>query len=401
MVDVESWEGAKESYRCPAFSAEKAFGGSYAPHFDAGTIIALDGAEHAKRRKVLGGLLENQAWYRDDVLVPAVERNLKDVLDSADRGVAAIDLVPFNMRVAQQMAAAIVGLDNALTTDGVDRLLHLVQSLGKAEGKYELVSSFDEDEVMPRVLAARHAIHDEFYTGALVKRTGLLEQVLAGELDRDELPRDLITLLLVHGPEAGIDADTAFREVLLMLTAGTMTTALGTTWTVHELLGWFDENPEDRALVDDGDFLLAAFNEALRLHPGAGANLRRATDDVELGDGTVVNSDDFVLIHKARANRDPDVFGDDVNEFDPHRVLPAGVQGHGLAFGHGIHKCFGMPLVIGNRSTEGIALQILRRLFAAGIASDPDREPKKFSGELAGGFFDQWASYPLLLGETA
>jgi cytochrome P450 len=301
------------------------------------------------------------------------------------------------MRVAQQMAAAMVGVDNAMTAEGVEDLLGYVRQLGKAEAKLELVFPFDEETVLPRSMAARAVIFEKFYVPARDRRRAIVDKYLAGEVKREDLPTDLITLLLVHGEEAGITEEIAFRECLLMLTAGTMTTALSTTWTVHELTHWLADHPEDHDKVADNSYLLTVFQEALRLHPGAGANLRRATDHVELG-GDEVSSGDFVLLHKARANRDATVFGDDVDAFNPRREVPKGVSAYGLAFGHGAHKCYGLPMVIGNRNTDGVAVQLLSRLFAAGLKPDPDSPPTKFGQHFASGMFDQWLTYPVILG---
>jgi cytochrome P450 len=395
VVEVKDWEPASQGYRSPALSCTAGYGPTYSPYFDLGTVIALDGKAHLRRRRLLNRLLENSEWLKEHVLVPAVDRNLAELFDNADPdGVTRADLPSFNMRAAQQMAAAVVGLDRAETREGVDELLSLVQKLGKSEAKLELIIEYDIDSVLPRALAARQRIYDHFYAPALELRQERVARYRAGELGDDGLPLDEITLLLLHADEFEIDPDTAFRETLLMLTAGTMTTALGTTWAIHELLDWFDANPEQRHLAGDPDFLQRAFNESLRLHPGLGANLRRAAEDTVLEPATPVHRDDFVLLYKQAANRDTAIFGPNADEFDPFRELPDGVQPYGLSFGNGPHKCLGMPLVIGTKTSDGIALRLLTRLFAAGIRRDPERPPTKFGADHP--TYDQWKTYPVI-----
>jgi cytochrome P450 len=396
VIEVTGWKAAQSGYASPHLGVTGAYGKQYSGHFDMGTMIALDGKEHLERRRLIGRLLDNADWFKDKVLVPAVERNIKEALASPDPdGFSRIDLVPFNMRVSQQMAAAMVGLDRALTTDGVIELLSLVTSLGKSQAKLELIFDYDVDSVLPRALAARQAIFDKFYSPALEIRRDIVDRFMRGELAETDLPFDMITLLLLHGNEAGVDEETAFREALLMLTAGTLTTALSTTWAIHELLSWFSKHPEDLPLRNDQQFLLRAFTESLRLHPGLGGNLRRATANVVLDGKVEVHHDEFAMLYKAAANRDSEVFGEDANEFNPRRILPAGVHEYGLAFGNGRHKCFGMPLVIGTKSTDGIAPRLLTRLFAAGIRTDPAQTPTKFGEDHRG--YDQWSSYPMML----
>jgi hypothetical protein len=45
-----------------------------------------------------------------------------------------------------------------------------------------------------------------------------------------------------------------------------------------------------------------------------------------------------------------------------------------------------------------VAVQLLSRLFAAGLKPDPDNPPTKFGQHFASGMFDQWLTYPVILG---
>jgi hypothetical protein len=54
-----------------------------------------------------------------------------------------------------------------------------------------------------------------------------------------------------------------------------------------------------------------------------------------------------VTIDLMAANRDPEAFGDDAGDFDPHRTLAPGVAPWGLSFGLGMHACIGQDLAAG------------------------------------------------------
>ena len=76
----------------------------------------------------------------------------------------------------------------------------------------------------------------------------------------------------------------------------------------------------------------------------------------------------------------PELFGEDAEEFSPHRK-PKDVPQWGLAFGGGAHSCPGRPLVTGSRNmagtigVDGTLVSVCRRLYAAGLELDPDHPP--------------------------
>lgn len=91
-------------------------------------------------------------------------------------------------------------------------------------------------------------------------------------------------------------------------------------------------------------------NESLRLYPPAVATIRRATEDVELG-GVMIPKGTEILIPIVAVHHDPELWGHDVNEFNPIRFA-RGV-GHAakhpmayVPFGLGSRRCVGQNLAI-------------------------------------------------------
>ena len=109
------------------------------------------------------------------------------------------------------------------------------------------------------------------------------------------------------------------------------------------------ERPDiDRQALLDQPLVLQRFvHESLRLHPASPVSLRRAMTDVSLRSGITVPDGELLSISVHDANRDPAVFGDDADAFDPFRTLPEGVPPWGLSFGHGLHACLGQELAGG------------------------------------------------------
>jgi cytochrome P450 len=124
-------------------------------------------------------------------------------------------------------------------------------------------------------------------------------------------------------------------------------------------------HPDQLALLrGDPDLLPGAVEEFLRFDgPVALSTLRIAREDIEI-DGTVIPRGGIVSIIMSSADRDPRRFVDadrlDITRADnPH-----------LAFGHGMHRCVGVPLarVIGHTAIGAL----LARYPDLGLAVRPD-----------------------------
>ena len=92
---------------------------------------------------------------------------------------------------------------------------------------------------------------------------------------------------------------------------------------------------------------------------------RVVTADTEI-DGVPVPAGSRVILVYAGANRDPAVWGDDADAFNPDR---ANMKDH-LAFGKGAHFCLGAPL---SRVEMQVAFELLaRRLRGVSLAETND-----------------------------
>ena len=230
-------------------------------------------------------------------------------------------------------------------------------------------------------LAAKERFREHFYEPSAARRAELIAQNGRGELGEDELPTDLLTIMLRHHG-ADWDSDLPTREAILYLAGATSTTSNAVNHAVFELDGWLADHPEDRDRLGDDAFLRGVCNEALRLRQNVTALARRATREITLSTGRTVGEGEIIALDFIAANQDPEVFGADPDRFNPRRRVPAGVRPYGLAFGMGRHLCVGLPLVTtisGKPAGEGEAdralLRILRALLEAGIELDPDRPP--------------------------
>ena len=137
------------------------------------------------------------------------------------------------------------------------------------------------------------------------------------------------------------DEDDLLRECIFFLVASASTTTHSAPHTLLELDHWFGEHPEDLARSSHLGFLQRAVSEALRLHPPVPALLRLALADVVLSTGRRIAAGEALALDLNAVNRDPEVFGDDADRFDPDRTHGARTHPYGLSFGSGPHTCPG------------------------------------------------------------
>jgi cytochrome P450 len=368
-----------------------------APHFLANSLLILDGPAHLERRRMEAHLFSKSALAasKADHLEPMVDAAIADLQLEAGTGIVRVDLVPLLRQMLCRMVAKIAGLDEVELGEPANRLAGYVDKLGA--GMTVEWATADQDRIIAEGLAARAEFERDLFRQPAARRRALVEDFRAGKIAREELPKDLITLLYLHWHEDW-DAELPLRETTALLVGSMQTTAQATQLFVLNLFSWFADHPEDRARAgEDSAFLRRALYESLRLFVASPVRIRRATEDVVLASGRRIAKGERVGLLYRAANVDRSLFGDDAPSFNPHREVE-GTSPWGLAFGGGMHACLGRPLVTGIASgedvTDGTMPIIVRRLLAAGMELDPTNPPVPDDST----FYDAYSSLPVVLG---
>jgi cytochrome P450 len=363
-----------------------------------GTLLLLHGEEHRTRRMLEFRVFRRSFFrYYETEIFP---RALAEVLGPTVAE-GRCDLVEFGYRITMNLTADFAGVDRPdRSPEETAALLALVMTF--SEGATLVHSTRDKEQVRAEVRAALAEFDRLFLQPSIARRQALIDQLARGEIDEDALPRDVLTVLLRNEDRLELAPDLLRREIAFYLQAGSHSTANSTVHAVHNIFRWMASHPEDRERIHaDPLFLQRCVHESLRLHPASPVAWRKPVCPAHLGDGTAVGPDDRVEIDLWTANRSRDVFGDDADVFNPHRVVAQGNEPFGLTFGTGVHTCLGRDLDGGlvargpvDPATHsfGIITMLVRALLEAGAAPDPADPPVMATYTAR----PNWGRYPVL-----
>lgn len=343
-------------------------------------LLTLHGKPHKARRSMELKLFRRDfiRYYEREVYPNIVKETLQPYLE-----LGGVDLPEFGFRVNINLSASIAGIDRDGTAAETEQLLALVRKF--SEGATLFHSTRDKQVVVDEVGAAMRLFDEKFFEPSRQRREALIARQLAGELSEDDLPRDMLTVLLANQNAQELDLATIRREVAFFLQAASHSTANSMVHAFHEITSWCREHPEDAArLPDDTLFLQRCVHESLRLHPASPVAWRTATCPFSLPTGTEVSEGDSVVVNLQQANKDATIFGDDADTYNPHRRVAARKPPYGLTFGVGVHTCFGRELAGGALPTAdtepgshpiGTVTNLLKTLLLHGATPDPANPP--------------------------
>ena len=364
----------------------------------AGILSLLHGDEHRERRRLENQLFRRQALVDyEQELFPEI---LAEVLDRA--AVGAVDLFDLAGSATVVLAARRAGVDHDGSPAQLAELFEHVKVIAQAAAIHDVVG--DKAKVQAEAIALLHRFDEDYLVPSRRRREALLE---AGE----EVPYDLLTEAL-RGLRAGDDtfADHALlvREVALFLHGGSHTSAqtlCNVFWFLFGLDGaglrtdWLDRVAG--SLLD----AQKCVHETLRLIPTTPEFKRHAEEDTEVA-GCPVSRGATVALDARAANRDPALFGEDPEVFDPDRRVRDDVPLWGHSFGAGPHICIGrsvaggLPLTgaqlrggVGDSHLYGLIALMVREIAARGARPDPDRAPQRDTRTSRG---SRWLHFPVV-----
>ncbi len=361
-------------------------------------LVNLHGADHRARRRLENRLFRKDTHrrYEREFFPPVVAATL---VPHVAKGHA--ELVTLSHELMMNLAAFTAGIDRP--EESRDETLHLYAYLMLfIQGATLAHYTGDRDAKRAEVAAGLVAFDGEFLAPSIARRRARIADVVAGSGDEADLPRDVLTTLLLHEDELSLPPDVVLREISFFLLAGAHTSATAFVRTLHHVFAMADDRPEDfeRARTDLA-FLQRCVHETVRLQPSSPIAMRWALADVDLPGGVHLPAGARLTIDLMAVNRDPEAFGDRADEFDPHRTLPPGVAPWGLSFGLGMHACIGQDLAAGldpmggpidDEHLFGLVPVAIRALLDAGGRPDA-ADPPTLDPDSSRGY---WGRYPVV-----
>lgn len=365
----------------------------------ADVLLVLHGAAHRARRGLeLRVFRRDFSRYYEQVVFPATLA--QTIAPYEQQGHA--DLMELGYAVTLNLTADFAGIDRPRRdADETESLRRVVMVF--SEGATLVHSTRDRNAVREEVRAALAEFDTLFYQPSLARRRVFLARFAAREIGENELPRDVLTVLLQNEDRVELSPDLMMREIAFYLQAGSHSTANATTHAFHDVTSWCAAHPADAArIATDRLFLQRCVHESLRLHPASPVAWRRPVCPVSLVGGEQAESSDRVVVDLAAANRDTSVFGPDAGDFNPHRGLPEGIAPWGLTFGVGVHTCLGRDLdggLLPRANTDPATHQygIVPLLVAALLDRQARPDPLKPALRADHTERPNWGSYPILL----
>lgn len=359
-------------------------------------LVNLHGTEHRNRRRMENRLFRRDTFelYERELFPGVIEQTLAPYLEQG-----RAELVYLGHQMMLNLAALTAGVDRpAGTPEETERLHEYMMVFVQAATLEQYVG--DREAAKARILAALDEWDAEFLAPSKRRRQALLDDVAAGRLAAEDLPRDVLTTLLRYRDELNLTDGIIRRETAFFLLAAAHTSATAFGRAIYHILKWCESHPEDRERVHkDKLFVQRCVHEMVRLNPSSPVAMRVATEPVTLDTGEVIPAGGKLVVDLGQVNRDQAVFGADAAAFDPYREVPAGVAPFGLSFGAGMHVCIGQDMaagVVGGDELHhlfGLVTIAVQRMFAADVRFDPARPP------VADGMTVRpyWATFPVLL----
>jgi cytochrome P450 len=401
MVNVTKYEEATELLlRAREVTQSKQNEAAYLP-LKRDTLTVLAGDAHSARRRMETSLFARAQLLRFEhsVLQESLNRQLARLTRQAVRPGEPLraDLLYLSRFTLLPVTAALVGLEIQDDDEWWERLSEYVRLFGVASALQWKEGDIEQERAETNQAAVD--FDAEIFTPAWDRHIDLIAQHDRGELARDELPQDLITVLLAHLP--GRPRDVILREVIMFFNASTDTSAMAVATAVFHLSDWLRDHPEDRDRLGDYGFVQRAAFEAVRLHPPPGL-IRSSPEDIVLANGRRVPAGKEIFIDLKAVNADVDFFGPDAAQFNPHRDLPAGAKPYAHGFGGGAHKCIGRPMAMSHDNLTsatdedgaiGAVVRVIHRLLELGVQLDPANPPTMRTGNRQ----ERFATFPILL----
>ena len=302
-----------------------------------GVIVNLHGAEHNARRRLENRLFRREtfAFWEKELIPHNISVSIQPHLVGGQ-----VDLLQLARLTMMRISAGIAGIDLGDDPDRFNMLADIMAKLARASSVNHFIG--DKQSVIEQGNIALELFATEFFEPARKNRLKLISEISQQAKTVDDLPKDVLTTLLVNYDNLEISDESLLHEIAYFPWVGSHSTSGAFVNMMDHIFEWISHHPNDREKLVDDIWLLQRFGfESLRLNPASPESSRVAVVETTLESGVLIPQDARVTIDMRAANRDEKVVGSDAHQFNPYREISEGVTPWGLSFGSGFHACIG------------------------------------------------------------
>jgi cytochrome P450 len=246
-----------------------------------GVVSISHGAVHRARRRVENSQFRPDVLrlYEHDLFPRVMEALLDTVIDREDA-----DLYAVGELLSVVLASRRAGID--VPSDDLDQLTRLVGFVDVFSQGSAILDAKDPAAVRALVRATYEEFERDFVRPAWDRRQALLDQVEAATVSEEDLPHDILTVLLRHRTDPLIELDDdgrIVREVATYLQGGTHTSGQTVVNAFDLIFAMDDRVSTVERLANDRLYAQRVVHETLRLRPTTPKMKRRAEADTTVG----------------------------------------------------------------------------------------------------------------------
>ena len=172
-------------------------------------LVTLHGDEHRQRRSIESQLFRKNFFrvYENEVFPGLLSETLDQFLTES-----SLDLKELGYRIMVHLSLSFAGIDRIDgTVEEADTQHRLLIQLGQAA----TIGQFkgDREPIFQEIREAIDEFLERFFLPSRARRLALLERYREGTLSEEDLPRDILTILLMHDVELSMPDELMVREV--------------------------------------------------------------------------------------------------------------------------------------------------------------------------------------------
>jgi cytochrome P450 len=216
-----------------------------------GVLLTLHGEEHGLRRAVEVRVFRRNFfhYYEKEVFPKTLEQTMAPY-----RAAGGGDLIRLGYRLTVNLTSDFAGIDRPLrTAEETERLIAITKKL--SEGATMVHSTRDHADINREVTAVMADFESDFFQPSLARRRALIAAFAAGEISEAELPRDVLTTLLMGNDALELAEHQILREIAFYMQAGAHSTANAIVHALHVILHWASDDAARWARLDDAIFV--------------------------------------------------------------------------------------------------------------------------------------------------